>query len=308
MRRRQIPLNALRAFESAARQRSLTKAANELGVTHAAISHQIKHLEEALGVELFVRTPRGVEMTPKGRLLLPVLSDSFDRIGDALFDIKESAPSERLSVTTTPTFASRWLIPRLNSWSQSRLRLETHVLPTLDLLPLDGKAADVAIRCGVPNWGSDLVAEKLMSVTMTPVCSRNLTQRGPKLKTPADLERHQHIHADVKLDDAGYEWRLWYKAASLAYPENSAGISFHDPGLAMHAAVSGLGIAIGYVELIEADLAAGRLVQPFPIVALHPYSYYLVYPAARAEEPAIVAFREWIFSEMMAELPEAVGA
>jgi len=197
MRRRQIPLNALRAFESAARQRSLTKAANELGVTHAAISHQIKHLEEALGVELFVRTPRGVEMTPKGRLLLPVLSDSFDRIGDALFDIKESAPSERLSVTTTPTFASRWLIPRLNSWSQSRLRLETHVLPTLDLLPLDGKAADVAIRCGVPNWGSDLVAEKLMSVTMTPGCSRNPTQRGPKPKTPARLGRHTQTPADV---------------------------------------------------------------------------------------------------------------
>lgn len=301
MQRRNMQLNALRAFESTARHGSLTDAARELGVTHAAVSHQIKNLEDILGMDLFIRTSRGVLLTAEGRRLLPVLSDSFDRIGQVL-DSLTSIKATRLIVTTTPTFASRWLIPRLSRWKRIAPEVEVHVLPTLELLNLEGRDVDVAIRCGIPNWPGEIISEKLMAVTMTPVCSPFYIEHNPIPDLSTDLAAHTLIHADVEMADAGYEWRAWFNASGATVSSEASGVSFHDPGLAMEAAVSGVGIAMGYVELIQSDIDAGRLICPFDVTAVHPYSYFFLYNRNRVDEPSIAAFRDWIYSEASAEV------
>lgn len=309
MQRRNLRLTALRAFESAARHGGLTKAAKELGVTHAAISQQIKLLESVHGIRLFKRTSQGIELTPEGRTLLPTLTECLDRIGAALDGLTAPSSKTRLTVTTTTTFASRWLIPRLNRWDRSPGQPDIHVLPTLDILDLNGGDADVAIRCGVPNWPGDLVCERLLSVTMTPVCSPVTLRRGPKLRTPENVLAHTLIHADVEFEDSGYEWRTWLSANGINRVAKAAKISFHDPGLAMEAAASGIGIAIGYIELIYSDIVTGRLVCPFDkAIATHPYSYYLVYPRGSMQEPSIQAFRGWITQEIHRTMNETASA
>lgn len=296
MDRRSLPLTSLRAFESAARQRSFSKAADELAVTHSAVSHQIKQLEAQLGTALFVRSNRGVRLTGAGETLLPVVGESFDRVAAALDGLIRPARGGALKVTTTPSFAAKWLVPRLSRWRSLHGDLGIHLVPTLRMLEFAKAEADIGIRCGIPPWPG-LQSDHLLPVTMTPVCSPALLQAGPPLRQPRDVLGHGLIHADVTGHVLGEEWRTWLLAAGVRDFGDLAGLSFHDPGLAMQAAIDGLGIAIGYLELAAADLAAGRLIRPFELQVRHGFSYYLVYPAARLNEPGLAAFRTWIRNE-----------
>jgi len=291
-----LPLTSLRAFESAARQRSFSKAAEELAVTHSAVSHQIKQLEVQLGTALFLRSNRGVKLTGAGETLLPVVGESLDRVAAALDGLIRPAQGGFLTVTATPSFAAKWLVPRLSRWRARNGDLGIHLVPTLRMLEFAKDEADIGVRCGLPPWPG-LQAEFLLPVTMTPVCSPALLAEGAALRRPRDVLNHSLIHADVTGHVLGEEWRTWLEAAGAGEVGGLAGLSFHDPGPAMQAAIDGLGIAIGYLELAEADLAAGRLVRPFAQQVRHGFSYYLVYPAARRREPGIAAFRAWILKE-----------
>jgi LysR family glycine cleavage system transcriptional activator len=294
--RRSLPLNSLRAFESAARQRSFSKAADELCVTHSAVSHQIKQLEEHLGTALFVRSNRGVRLTGAGETLLPVVGETFDRVAATLDGLISPARGGALKLTTTPSFAAKWLVPRLSRWRALNGDIGIHLVPTLRMVEFAQADADIGIRCGIPPWPG-LQTDFLLPVTMTPLMSPALVEAGAAFDRPRDVLNHGLIHADVAGHVLGEEWRTWLLAAGVRDFGDLTGLSFHDPGLAMQAAIDGLGVAIGYLELAEADLAAGRLIRPFELQVRHSFSYYLVYPAARQNEAGLKAFRSWILAE-----------
>lgn len=297
MSRRNLPLTSLRAFEAAARHGSFSKAADELGVTHAAVSHQMKALEELLALALFERRNTGVVLTEAGETLLPVLSESFDRMNAALAALNTNARTRTLRVTTTPVFAAHWLIPKLGRAGGST-NFDIGLVPTLEFVDLTspGSSADIAIRCGVPPWPG-LEAELLLPLHMSPVCSPSLMENSSAPRPPRQALDYPMLHADAGSHPTGEEWRLWFAAAGVAVDGPFAGPSFRDPGLSFQAAQNGLGMAIGYLELLGPDLAAGRLVQPFAEIARHPFSYYLTYPKARAGDAAISSFRTWILGE-----------
>ena len=294
MYRRDLQLNALRAFEAAGRHLSFTRAAEELSVTHAAISHHVKALEDALGTALFERRHRRVALTEAGQVLLPVLSESLDRVAETLDGL---GPGPRaLTVTLTPSFASRWLIPRLGRFRAKYPEIDVRLAPSLRFVDLAREDCDMAVRCGDGDW-PDLVVEPLLAIAMTPVCSPALAAGPAPLRTPADLAQHTLIHADVGEARIGDEWRMWLDGAGAAGIDPSHGLSLHDPAMALQAALDGLGVAIGYTVLAAADLAAGRLVAPFATTVDHDFAYYVIYPKTATTPPNIAAFRDWIVSE-----------
>ena len=297
MNRRAINFNALRAFEAAARHLSMTRAADELRVTHAAVSHQVRLLEERLGVPLFQRTRRGVKLTAAGLALLPVLEDSLDRISEALEGLSVLSGQRALAVTTTPSFALRWLVPRLGTLRRrTEKSFEVHLRPTLRILDVAHGEVDMAIRSGIPPWPG-VTTELVMPVHMTPVCSPKLLEGQALPLAPADLLNFTLLHADVGNIPIGNEWRTWLHAAGLSKRSHLPGISLQDPALAFQAAVGGAGFAIGYVELLQDEFNAGTLVRPFDLEVQHIFSYYLAYAPSRAKEPAVAEFRRWILDE-----------
>jgi LysR family transcriptional regulator, glycine cleavage system transcriptional activator len=295
--RRQLHLNALKAFEAAARHLSLTFAAEELGVTQAAVSHHIRQLETHLGVALFKRRSRGIDLTPAGEILAPVVRESFSCIGDALELLADAKPGQPLTVTATPIFASRWLIPRLGRHSGEAVRINIRLLPNLRLLDLRRREADIAVRCGIPPWPG-LDAEILVPIHLAPVCSPQFLEEFGPIKEPRDLLHLPLLHADTPDREDGEEWRRWFGHVGIKELPSTQPLSFHEPMLSMQAAVNGLGVGMGYSELIDADLVTGALVQPLPISVRHPYSYYLVYPPERRRDDEVRRFRDWILREV----------
>ena len=309
MNRRNLPFNALRAFEAAARHASVSAAARELSVTHSAISHQLKLLESQLGTRLFERSNRGLKITASGELLLPVLSESFDRINAALSHLQAdqgtSVIPDILNVTSTPTFASKWLLPRLASWYAEPGASRIHLQPSLDYLDLQAGNADLAIRCGIPPW-QDFQHELLMPIHLVPVCSPEYSSEYSSeyaaarlpLQHPVDVLEHNLIHADIGEQPPGQEWRDWLQGCGVDCPEQLDGLSVKDPALAMQAAADGLGLAIGYLELIDRDLQSGQLVCASPQTVKHNYSYYLVYRQALVPDSVGALFRQWLLSQL----------
>ena len=297
MNRRNLQFSALRAFEAAARHASVSGAARELSVTHSAISHQLKQLESQLNVQLFQRTNRGLRITPAGEALLPTLTESFDRISATLDQVREQVDDDVIQVTSTPSFAAKWLVPRLGDWYSTPGSSRVHLLPSLEFFELRRQNIDLAIRCGNPPW-EELEHELLMPIHLVPVCSPAYASEKKLLKHPADALHHDLIHADIGDDGLGEEWRQWLRAAGVDCPKNIPGLSVKDPALAMQAAADGLGVAIGYLELIDQDLNAGRLVIANEHRVKHEFSYYLVYPSISAESSPLKLFRDWIINQL----------
>jgi len=296
MNRRKLPFNALRAFEAAARHASVSAAAKELSVTHSAVSHQLKQLETELGVELFQRTNRGLKITTDGESLLPVLLESFDRISAVLDGIRQRQRDEVIHVTCTPSFASKWLVPRLGEWYASENSCRIHLHPGLDFFDFKSSKVDIAIRCGIPPW-KQLDHELFMPIHLVPVCSPDyLRQKGPFTK-PEQLLDFDLIHADVGDHGIGEEWCDWLSGCGVECPKKLDGLSFHDPALAMQAAADGLGIAIGYRELIDKDLQTGQLILANSQLVKHAYSYYLVY-SPDLKNKAGESFQQWLMQSV----------
>lgn len=289
-RRRLPPLSALRAFEAAARHESAKQAAEELSVTATAISHQIRALEESLGLALFVRKPRQLELTMAGRELQQVLESAFDSIGAAVERLSAAPRRHAVTLSTTPAVAVRWLLSWVCLLRDSHPDIDLRIHASHEPVALDGVTADIAIRYGDGRWPG-LVAEKLFDNTFIPACSPLLG-----LHDAADLPRHTLIHfRNQAVISSPLDWAVWQKQAQVPGLDVAAGLVFSDETHAVSAAVGAQGVALMSRQLIEDELTAGRLVQPFG-PELEGKPFFLVYPENRRNDPSIQAVREWILT------------
>lgn len=304
------PLNALRAFETAARHLSFAMAARELHVTPAAISHQVKGLEDYFGQRLFRRLRRGLELTRAGQVLLPKLSEGFVRLGDAVAELRSIEEEGTLAVSAAPSFATRWLAPRLHRFVGGNPELDVRINASTRLIdpgkdptvsgdtvvgsPVED--ADIVVRFGTGDYPGFRV-DKLLNVAVTPMCSPRLLNDGPPLRVAADLEHHVLIHDNVRYDDGRSLWDAWFEAAGLADMDTTHGLRFSHALLALEAAADGMGVTMGMPVLAGTDLASGRLVAPLPLALPLKFAYYIVSGADTAERADVVAFRDWLFAE-----------
>ena len=286
------PMQALRAFEAAARTGSLTRAAEALSVTHGAISHQIKALEESLGVRLLERAGRGIRVTDSGERLAARMRAALAEIADAVREASERANPRQLRVSVMPSFAARWLLPRLGSFIARHPDIDLDVRSSMALVDFRRDDADVAIRHGFGNW-PDVKAEYILSDTYFPVCSPRLVPRLPG--EPRDLARYTLLRANDEF------WKPWFDAVGLDWPEPARGPIFNDSALMLQAAVDGQGIALARKSLLGNDVRNGLLVRLFDIDVAAPRRYYLVYPPRLAGSPKLAAFREWLLAEIAAD-------
>jgi len=284
------PLPAIRAFEAAARLGSFTRAADELHMTQAAVSYQIKQLEQRLGLGLFHRQPRQVVLTPAGQRLAPTVLDAFKQLRIAFAQTLERAETE-LAITALPTIAATWLVPRLGTFQLAHPRLAVRLDTAVQLVDLTRGEFDVGIRMGAGDWPG-LHADFLLPSLFTPLCSPAL--RG-RLRTPADM---------LAMPRFGRErwWRAWFAAAGLPDADLAAkpGVELDIEQHAVTAAIAGHGVAISSPLFFEQDLAAGRLLQPFELVARDQRDYWLTYPAALRTSEKIRAFRTWMLTQAAA--------
>lgn len=296
--RRLPPLNALRAFESAARHLSFKKAAEELNVTPAAISQQVKTLEDSLGQKLFRRLPRAIVLTEAGQRALPHLSAGFERLVRGVEEL--ATASGVLTVSVAPSFGGRWLVPRLGRFRDVHPEIEVRIDATERLADLERDDVDMAIRFGRGDY-SGLACDTLFQETAVPVCATSLITAERPLAVPEDLGKHTLLQQWRAVEDETLpNWRMWLKAAGVEGVDGEAGPRFSDFAMTVSAAIAGQGVALSPRALIEAELADGRLVAPFCEVdgATGDFSYFLVVPEARLRVPKIRAFRAWILEEV----------
>ena len=286
---RRLPsLSALRAFEAAARHESAKQAAKELSVTATAISHQVRGLEEALGVSLFVRKPRKLQLTPQGRELLQVLETAFDSISHAVERLNAAPTRHRVTLSTTPAVAVRWLLPWVCLLRDSHPDIDLRIHASHEPVALDGVTADIAIRYGDGRWPG-LVAEKLFDNTFIPTCSPRLG-----LHEVAQLPSHPLIHFSSQgAISSPRDWAAWQKEAKVPGLDVSAGLVFSDETHVISAAVGEQGVALMSRQLIKDELEEGRLIQPFG-PELEGKPFFMVYPESRQHDPTILAISEWV--------------
>ncbi len=296
MPRRLPSLNALRAFEAAARHLSLTKAASELSVTPSALSHQIKALEARLGAKLFQRTARGLAFTDLGRDYLPVVRDAFDRLAAGTETLFAPGQAAMLTVSVSPNFAAKWLVPRLGRFAAAQPAIDLRIAASAEHIDFAASDVDLAVRHGDGNWPGLAVA-KLADEQVIAVASPRVAAGKPPLKRPSDLAAHTLLHAPGPVD-----WRAWLEATGLADAARGGidvrrGPRFNQASMAIEAAVDGIGVALARTALAALDLVAGRLVQPFGPALRAPFAYYIVCPEPVANRPKVRAFREWLLAE-----------
>ncbi|WP_423200340.1 MULTISPECIES: transcriptional regulator GcvA [unclassified Cupriavidus] len=285
------PLNAIRAFEVAARRLSITIAARELHVTPGAISRQIRTLEDALGLPLFVRGHREISLTRAGEEYYRAVTSSMDILREATGRLKRRTRRTQLKVRAYTTFAMRWLIPRLSSFHAANKGIE--VLLTASLDPVDFRREDIdgAIRLGDGKWNG-ANAYRLVANILVPVCSPALAR---KVRSPCDLQRQVLLHSIARPDD----WACWLAAAKVdAQVDARSGMTYQSSAMAYAAALEGQGFAIAQRFLVEDDLASGKLVAPFrKVVDMGEFTYYLVTPADRTESASMATFRKWLLAQ-----------
>jgi len=302
MNQRLPSLNALRAFEAVARHLSLTKAAQELHVTPAAVSHQIKALEADLGVSLLRRLKGKFVLTETAQAALPLLSGGFDQIAEAARRMRLDETQRFLTISVSPTFAVTWLVRRLGSFSAAFPEIDVRLQTTNAITDFSSDGVDIAIRFGAGDYPGEQ-AIRLFDEEIFPVCSPLLFDRGPPLDRPADLAGHNLLHVEWTWSMTRGEpldWQMWLRAAGAGEVDAQRGPRFSNAGLALQAAIEGLGPALGSEALVGDELAAGRLVRPFDVALPVNFAYYLVYPEDTAERPKVASFRHWILSEIAA--------
>ena len=279
------PLNALRAFEAAARLSSISRAAEEIHVTHGAISHQVKSLEDFLGVPLLERKGRGVTATAAGKRLAERVGVAFEQIGEAADAIARHDDPGRLVISTLPSLAARWLMPRIGSFMEAHPEYEVNVQTGRELTDFNREDVDVAIRFGRGNW-PDVQVEHLLADEYFPVCSPKLN-RGVLPGKPADLARFRLLRSDSEM------WAPWFRAAGLDWPEPTKVTVIDDSSTLLLAAASGQGVALARRSLVANDLATGTLVKLFDVVIPSPGAHWLVWPPHAERSPKVRAFRDW---------------
>jgi LysR family transcriptional regulator of beta-lactamase len=283
MTRPHLPLNALRAFEASARHLSFTKAAIELCVTQAAVSHQVKALESRLGLALFRRLPRGLALTDEGLALVPALSDSFDRIADLIECFSGGRPREVLTVGVVGTFAVGWLMPRLGDFHAAHPFVDLRLSTNNNRVDIAAEGLDYAIRFGDGAWhGTD--SERLLEAPFAPLCTPEIAAR---LHCPGDLAAEMLLRS-YRSD----EWPRWFAVAGLAAPALKGPV-FDSSWTMIEAAIMGLGVALGPPCMFQRQLASGAIAQPFEI-GVDTGAYWLTWLKSKQPTPAMQAFRDWL--------------
>ena len=291
------PLSALRAFEAAARHMSFSRAADELFVTPAAISHQIHSLEQDLGVKLFQRLNRSIELTASGRVLLPGLSEAFAAIRASVKRLHGHTDTGSLTVTASPSFAAKWLVLRLHRFQAQYPEIDVRISATDDVVDLTKGDFDLAIRYGTGNYAG-LDVELLFTDEVFPACSPQLLAAGRPLRTPDDLRHHALIHDQtIERDPLVPTWPMWLKAAGVKDVPATGGLSFNNMSLALDAAIAGHGVVLAHSTIAAADIAAGRLVRLFTLALPDQFAYYIVTAPGVLERRKIRAFRDWLRAE-----------
>jgi LysR family glycine cleavage system transcriptional activator len=291
-------LGALRAFEAAARLNSFSKAAEELHVTPSAISHQIHALEADLGVSLFHRRNRQVELTASGKLLVPGLSEAFAGIRTAVHRMRAHNETGALTITASPSFVAKWLVLRLHRFQERFPAVDVRISTSDEIVDLTTGDFDLAIRYGTGRYPG-LDVELLMRNEVFPACSPRLLESGPPLRTPDDLTQHALIHdTAVDRDPLAPTWAMWLKAAGVKAPPTTAGLTFNNGHMALDAAIAGHGIVLAYSTIAAADLAAGRLVRLFSLALPDLFAYYVVTAPGARDRPKVRAFRDWLREEV----------
>ena len=295
--RRLPPLNALRAFEAAARHRSFTKAADELFVTQAAVSHQIKGLETHLGLRLFYRFNRRLELTEAGRSYLPSLSDAFDQIDLATKRLSSQGEDRNLKISVLHSFAIKWLMPRLAGFSERHPEINVLISGSDETIDFDRDDFDLALRYGAGHYPG-LATDLIMPDKVFPVCSPRLLKGRKPLKGPGDLRHHTLLHDNMGLGNEMFqEWGHWLNVAGVEGVDHSKGPAFSHLSMVLSAAIDGQGVALGRLSLAAEDLNAGHLICPFGPVIDANYAYYMVAPRRTAEMAKVRNFRQWLLEE-----------
>lgn len=292
------PLNPLRTFEVAARHLSFTRAAEELFVTAAAVSHQIKTLEESLGVVLFVRQPKSLELTKAGEAYLPGIQRAFKQMAEATHQLHLRGNPSTLRINVPPTFAVKWLIPRLVRFLKAHPAIDVKVSTSAQSVDFDREGFDLAVRYGRGVYPG-LRAELCLPVEVFPVCSPALLQGEPPLRVPADLKHHTLLHDDSTYTDVSNpNWAMWLDHAGVEGVDATRGPSFWPSHLVINAAIDGMGVALAKRNWVDRDIEEGRLVRPFDLSLPVEFSYFLVYPESRADDQMIATFVDWVRGEV----------
>ncbi len=290
MARKLPPLNALKSFEAAGRLLSFTQAADELNVTQAAISHQIKALEEYLGVSLFIRYARSLSLTEQGKRLLPEITGAFDSISTISDDLTLQQHSNTVSVRLAPTLAAKWISPRLKYFWMRYPEIDLsmyHAHPAVDFKKED---IDIAVTYGHGQW-PDVIAEPLMALDFFPVCAPEFLTTDKPVNDLENLSYYTLLH------DGGFDsWTDWLRLAGKEELTPTKGVLIDDTNVIIQMAIDGQGIAMASTLFVADHLVSGQLIKPFDIVLENDFSYYVVCPKESLEKPAVKHFRDWLLS------------
>lgn len=311
------PLNALRAFEAAARHRSIRKAALELHVTPAAVSQQVKLLESTLGVRLFDRVNRGLALTAEAQASVGRLREGFDALASAVELMRAQHSMQSVRVGAAPSFAGKWLAPRIQGYcsvfpdTDVRIAADQKFIDPQQGLGEAGLATapgdnefDIAIRFGrgiYPGWRVD----KLFDVVATPLCSPQLMAGAHPLLRPADLRHHTLLHDDtISAEQGGVDWNAWLKAAKVRDVDTLRGAHFNQAVMGLAAAIDGAGVVLSYPLLASSDLAEGRLIAPFDLEVKVDFAYFMLSAENADIEPGVAAFRDWMIDTARTNSPQ----
>ena len=269
-------------------------------MTQAAISHQVRDLEQRLGLKLFVRRNRSLLLSEAGQAYLPSVRAAFDQLNEATEKLLQKDRGGHLTVTTTASFATKWLVPRLGGFQRANPEIDVRVATGIGLIDFSREDVDIGIRYGRGQW-PNLVAERLVGEDIVPVCAPSLMKGANPLKKPADLKRFTLLHIGTFPDD----WQVWLTAAGIKGVDATRGVTFDNSIVAYQAAIDGLGVALGRNPLVASDLKAGRLAAPFDFKMPSELAYYVVYPAEAIRRRKIKAFRDWLMT--LAEIKAAAA-
>jgi len=290
------PLNALRGFEAVARHMSFSAAAQELRITSAAVSQQIKNLEDFLGVQVFSRQGRRIQFTEAGRQILPGVEKGFSNLADAVRPYLNPVSADYLSCSTVGAFAARWLVPRLPGWTTLHPDIDVRISATGEVVEFERMGIDVAIRLGTGEWGGHYT-ELLLPEEVVPLCSPDLLDSDSPLREPGDLCHHQLIHFTPPFGQLNTKWSDWMEIAGVENIDPSHGLFFNEGTVALNAATRGQGVVLAPRVLAAEELSVGTLVIPFETKLPTDLAWYVVMPKQNLNRPEVAAFRDWLIGE-----------
>ncbi|WP_417797685.1 transcriptional regulator GcvA [Terasakiella pusilla] len=298
MARKLPPLNALRAFEAAARHLSFTRAADELFVTQAAVSHQVKTLEEHLGIKLFRRLNRALMLTDEGQKYFPDVRDALDQLAQATKSLHKSDTSGVMTLSVMPSFASLWLVPRLQNFTTAYPDIDLRISADDKIVDFNQDDVDCAIRYGLGKW-PNVYTQKFLSEAVFPVCSPLYLEKHPSLSDPENLKGHVLLHdyAVINESERHLSWKYWLAKAGIDDVDHTRGPKFSHTHMVMQSCLAGEGVALGRSAMIQSELDAGRLVRLYNYAIKSKVAYYFVCPPNAIERFKIKAFCDWLLSE-----------